>query len=260
MSIQVDPDWWKNMFDDIYLMTDARTVEDDSLTRREVDVVCELLPIEPSHKILDLCGGHGRHTLELYRRGFTSCTLLDFSQSLINIARDRSMARDCRIELICADARRTELPGCSFDHILIMGNSLGYVQEPNADNRILSEANRLLRPGGWLLVDVVDGAAARTYFTPNAWHEIDEDIVVCRQRELAADSIRARELVVSKRDGLIRDCTYAIHLYDSPDLASLLGSAGFDHIRIHTDFSPHRFEGDYGFMNRRMLGVGQKTE
>ncbi len=260
MAIEVDPDWWKSLFDDIYLMTDARSVCDDNLTRLEVDVVCELLPINPSHKILDLCGGHGRHTLELCRRGFKSCTLLDFSPSLIDIARKRSETQDCQIELICADARQIDLPPARFDHVLVMGNSLGYVQEPNADGRILSEAYRLLRPGGWLLVDVVDGTAAKQNFAPNAWHEIGEDIVVCRERELTLESIRARELVLSKLDGLIRDRTYAIRLYDSYRLAELLEHAGFDRVGIHTDFSPHRFEGDYGFMNRRMLGVGQKRE
>ncbi len=77
MPIEVDPDWWKTMFDDVYLLTDARSVCDETLTRLEVDVVCELLPIKSSHNILDLCGGHGRHSFELYRRGFSSCTLLD---------------------------------------------------------------------------------------------------------------------------------------------------------------------------------------
>ena len=65
MPIEVDPDWWKTLFDDIYLMTDARSVDDESLTRLEVDVVCELLPMAAGHKILDLCGGHGRHSIEL---------------------------------------------------------------------------------------------------------------------------------------------------------------------------------------------------
>jgi D-alanine-D-alanine ligase len=258
MPIDVDPDWWKSLFDDIYLKTDARSVDDDALTRLEVDVVCELLPVEPGHNILDLCGGHGRHSLEFCRRGYSSCTLLDFSQTLIDIARHRSRERQCRIELICADARQTDLPGESFDHILIMGNSLGYVQEMNADRRILAEAFRLLQPGGWLLVDVVDGTAARNNFSPNAWHEIDDDFVVCREREMTADAIKARELVMSKRDGLIRDRAYAIHLYDSAGLAGLLGTAGFEQVKIHTDFSPHQFEGDYGFMNRRMLGIGRK--
>ena len=87
MNIKVNPDWWKTMFDEVYLLTDARSVCDPTITRREVDVICELLPIQGSHKILDLCGGHGRHSFELSRRGFEACTLLDYSQTLINIAR-----------------------------------------------------------------------------------------------------------------------------------------------------------------------------
>ncbi len=258
MSIEVDPDWWKTMFDEVYLLTDARSVCDETLTRLEVDVVCELLPIKSSHNILDLCGGHGRHSFELCRRGFSSCTLLDYSQSLIDIARHKTIELDYPIQVICCDARKIDLPAKDFNHVLIMGNSLGYVQEPDADGKILSEAYRLLMPGGWLLLDVVDGAAVKKMFNPNAWHEIGEDTVVCRQRELTKDSICAREMVISKQDGLIRDRTYAIRLYDPQTLASLLEAIGFDNIKIHTDFSPHRFEGDYGFMNRRMLAIGQK--
>ena len=258
MPIEVDPDWWKTLFDDVYLMTDARSVCDETLTRLEVDVVCELLPMKSGHKVLDLCGGHGRHSFELCRRGFSSCTLLDYSQSLIDIAGDKIRAHDYPLQVICCDAREIDLPSNIFNHVLIMGNSLGYVPEPDADDKILSEAYRLLMPGGWLLVDVVDGAAAKKMFTPNAWHEIGEDTVVCRQRELTKESINAREMVISKQDGLIRDRTYAIRLFDSQGLAFLLEKTGFNQIQIHTDFSPHRFEGDYGFMNRRMLGVGRK--
>jgi D-alanine-D-alanine ligase len=161
MAIEVDRDWWKTMFDDVYLMTDARSVCDETLTRLEVDVVCKLLPIKSGHKILDLCGGHGRHSFELCRRGFGSCTLLDYSQALIDIARDKTWAHDYPIRVICGDARQIDLPADIFNHVLIMGNSLGYVPEPDADGKILSEAYRLLTHGGWLLVDVVDGAAVK---------------------------------------------------------------------------------------------------
>jgi D-alanine-D-alanine ligase len=260
MPIKVDPDWWKTMFDDIYLLTDARSVGDDTLTRLEIDVVCELLPVENDHRILDLCGGHGRHSFELCRRGFEFCTLLDYSRTLTDMAREKSIARGYPIEVICSDARETDLPSDYFNHVLIMGNSLGYVPEPDADRKIISEAYRLLIPGGWLLVDVVDGTAARKSFNPNAWHEIGNDIVVCRQRELKQDSIIAREIVLSKQEGLVRDRTYGIRLYDPQRLENLLEAVGFNQLQIHTDFSPHRFEGDYGFMNRRMLGVGRKPE
>ena len=61
MSFDVSPNWWKSLFDELYLLTDARTIADDELTRREVDVLCELLPLKYDDRILDLCGGQGRH-------------------------------------------------------------------------------------------------------------------------------------------------------------------------------------------------------
>jgi D-alanine-D-alanine ligase len=258
MSIEVDPDWWKTLFDDVYLLTDARSVGDESLTRLEVDVVCELLPMDVGHKILDLCGGQGRHSFELCKRGFEACTLVDYSRSLIDVAKEKARENQYPLKVVRCDARQIDLGPDHFNHVLIMGNSLGYIQQPNADKNIVSEAYRVLQTGGWLLVDVTDGAAVKKSFNPNAWHEVGDDTVVCRQRELRENIVRARELVISKKDGTIRDRTYAVRLYEPQTLYSLLEASGFTQIKIHTDFSPHRFEGDYGFMNRRMLAVGRK--
>jgi D-alanine-D-alanine ligase len=259
MSIKVDPDWWKTLFDEVYLLTDARSVCDHRITRREVDVICSLLPIKCSHKILDLCGGHGRHSFELSSRGFTACTLFDYSRTLIEIARKKARKDDVDVDFICGDAREIDIPADTYDHVIIMGNSMGYVQKKGADAKILAEVYRVLQSGGWILVDVADGDAIRACFKPNAWHEIDEQIVVCRQREIHGKFICAREIVLSKTDGLIRDQTYAIRLYDAAGLSELLKCAGFTRINIHTDFSPHEKKGDYGFMNNRMLAIGQKT-
>jgi len=258
MPIEGDPDWWKTLFDDVYLLTDARSVDDENLTRLEVDVACELLSMEAGHKILDLCGGQGRHSFELCRRGFSACTLVDYSRPLIDIATSKARSNGVPLRVMRCDARRIDLAPDQFDHVLIMGNSLGYIQQSDADRKILAEAYRVLQPGGRLLVDITDGAVIKKTFSPHAWHEIGEDMVVCRQREIQENVIRARELVISKQDGLIRDRTYAVRLYDAQSLASLLQSTGYGQVKIHTDFSPHRFEGDYGFMNRRMLAVGRK--
>jgi hypothetical protein len=95
-------------------------------------------------------------------------------------------------------------------------------------------------------------------FNPSAWHESGLDIVVCRQREIHGDTMCAREVVLSKTGGLIRDCTYAIRLYEPASLTSLLEQAGFKVAKILTDFSPHPIKGDYGFMNRRMIAIGNK--
>ena len=258
MNFEVTPDWWKTMFDEVYLLTDARSVCDEEITCREVDLICELLPIRSGHKILDLCGGNGRHSLELCARGFAGCTLLDYSFYLIDCARTRAVECNYQINFIRADARSTGLPPDSFDHVLIMGNSMGYVQEHSADRQIMAEALRVLHSGGWVLIDVTDGAQVRASLNPTAWHEIGADIVVCRERKMEGNTLYAREIVLSKQKGVIRDCTYAIRLYESRAIWDLLEQAGFEQVKLHTDFSPHQRPGDYGFMNYRMLAAGQK--
>jgi len=156
MSIDVQPDWWKSLFDEIYLLTDARSVADGELTRREVDMLCELLPLQTGDRILDLCGGQGRHSLELARRGFPGCTVFDYSEVLVEMGRTAAERAGCRLEFVQGDATATGLTDESFEHVLILGNSLGYLPESDDDLRILCEARRLLRPEGWLLLDVTD--------------------------------------------------------------------------------------------------------
>jgi D-alanine-D-alanine ligase len=160
--------------------------------------------------------------------------------------------------IACADARDTGLPPDSFDRVIIMGNSLGYAEEPEADQDILAEAGRVLKKGGRALVDVVNGATLRDQFQPRAWHEIGADIVVCREREITGNRVRAREVVLSRKEGLLRDQTYAIRFYTPASLRRLMKAAGFGAVSVKTEFSPHDYDEDYGCMNNRMLALGTK--
>jgi len=260
MSIEVDRDWWKTLFDEVYLLTDARSVCDDDISRREADMICDLLGARPADRILDLCGGHGRHSIELAARGYAGCTVVDYSRFLVEQGRARA-ERDSRpVEFIQADARETGLPPGSFDHVFVAGNSLGYIAEADGDARIVAEANRVLRKAGRVLLDVADGERVKARMNPNAWHEIGDDVVVCRHRELADNSLRVREMVLHKRNGIVRDQTYAIRLFDEDGLATLLAEGGFTDITVRRGYAPHRAEGDYGFMNNRMLAVGVKPD
>ncbi|MGD9018535.1 MAG: class I SAM-dependent methyltransferase [Desulfobacterales bacterium] len=251
--IQVDPDWWKALFDDIYLVTDARSVCNAELTRCEVKVIRKLLPIRPEDRILDLCGGHGRHSLELSRQGFRKITVVDYSESLLNIGASDASLKNRPVRFVRGDARNLELDAGAYHHVLILGNSLGYGAGAEDDLRMLRESRRVLKSGGWLLVDVTNGDAVRRRFAPNAWHEIGAETVVCRQRELQGNRICARELVLNKTSGMVRDQTYSIRLYSLESLMGLVEKAGFLSVRGVTDFAPFKEEGDLGFMNHRMI-------
>jgi D-alanine-D-alanine ligase len=258
MVIDVDPDWWKTLFDEIYLITDSRSVNDAEITRQEITIFSSLVPIQPDDSILDLCGGHGRHALELCRRGCRDCTVLDYSQSLLEFGQRNAKDKQYPIRFIQGDARHAPLPAETFDHVLILGNSLGYIMEPEADLKILKESRRLLKQRGWLLLDVSNGEAARTKLTPQAWHEIAEDVVVCRQRELKDGRICAREMVLSKKQGLIRDKTYCIQLYDADELTDLAIRAGFIDVNVYSDASAMNSTADVGCMNHRLVAVARR--
>jgi D-alanine-D-alanine ligase len=258
MSSDANPDWWKELFDEVYLATDARSVCDDDVTSREIDLLREFVPLSPENGILDLCGGHGRHSIELYRRGFRKCTVVDYSRFLIDRGGAEAGRRGMKIRFLRRDARKTGLPPESFDRVLILGNSLGYLPSPDGDREILAEAKRLLKRGGRILLDVVDGARLKRGFSPVAWHEAGKELVVCRSREIEEDVVRTREMVVSKKSGLVRDRRYSLRIYEPGSMRLLLSGIGFSRVRIIRDFSPFRRVGDYGFMNFRMVVTAQK--
>ncbi len=259
MSINVDPDWWQTLFDEVYLITDARTVGDAAITRREIDLFCQLLPLQPDKKILDLCGGQGRHALEFCRRGYRGCTVVDYSRALLSIGQQAARHGHLQVNFIQGDARRLALKAESHDYALILGNSLGYMAERQDDLRILTECRRVLASGGWLLLDVADGGIVRDQIAPNAWHEINGDVVVCREREVRGDCVCARELVLSKNRGLIRDKNYRIRLYQLEELMALVRQADFVDVRSHDFHSVQTVTGeDVGCMRHRLLITAHK--
>jgi ubiquinone/menaquinone biosynthesis C-methylase UbiE len=177
---------------------------------------------------------------------------------LLDIGEGNAANRQYHVNFVQGDARDTTLSAETFDHVCILGNSLGYIPEPDADLKILKESRRLLKSRGWLLLDVTDGEAAQTMLTPQAWHEIGTDVIVCRQREIDDVWIRAREIVLSKVGGLIRDSSYSIRLYRKKDLAALADRAGFDSVQIHTDASAMGASVDVGCMNHRLVVTARK--
>jgi len=256
--VKINPNWWKTLFDETYLLTDARSVCDNELTCWEVDFLEQALKFEKSSPILDLCGGQGRHSLELSRRGFKDVTVLDYSNFLINQGKESAQREGLKTIFIQSDARNTGLPDQRYKFIIIMANSFGYFIDEKEDEKVLREVFRLLMPGGFLLLDLPNKEYVLKNFSPQSWHKANEEIVVCRQRTLKEDVILGREMVISKIQGLIRDETYCARLYSPEKISELFRSVGFSSITIQKDFVSHKKKGDYGSMTNRIIVIAQR--
>ncbi|WP_455367216.1 class I SAM-dependent methyltransferase [[Eubacterium] cellulosolvens] len=250
--IKVKRDWWKDFFNHIYLITDSRSVCDPDLTAREVDVLEETLHLNKNDHILDLFGGQGRHSIELAKRGYQNLTVFDYSVYLITLGKKLARQENLKIKFVKGDSRTTGLKSGHYSNVIIMGNSFGYFPEERENLKVLKEAHRLLRTQGKLFIDMTDPEYVKKNLNPTSWHKI-KDTYILRKREIKNNIIKSKEIVISQKDGLLRDESYCIRFYSQERIRQLLKKVGFRNILIQDKTSLHRKKLDYGLVTTRMF-------
>jgi D-alanine-D-alanine ligase len=256
LEAHLPSEWWRKLFNALYVKTDGDVVENNENTRREVDFITSASAIQPHSHILDLCCGQGRHCIELARRGFRNVTGVDRSRYLIRLAKKRAQNEGLQVTFKEGDARNPRLPDNSFDCVAIMGNSFGYFSNKQDDEKVLSAVGKILRPSGQLVLDITDGAHMHENFERRSWEWIDEHNFVCRERTISQDGERliSREVIVNDETGVIADQFYAERLYTRTSIAKLLHKTGFRNVRHHghAEAQSDRDQ-DLGMMARRIL-------
>jgi D-alanine-D-alanine ligase len=232
LEAHVPRDWWRGVFNELYLKTDGDIVENDVNTVQDVDLVQRTLGLRPGDRVLDLCCGQGRHSVELARRGLRDVVGVDQSAYLISVAAARASTGGHTVAFHQADARDLPSGDAAFDAVLLLGNSFGYFHDAGDDEQLLREIRRVLRPGGTLVMDLADGDWLREHFEPRSWEWIDDRLFACRERSLSDDRTRlvCRQIVADVRSGVIADDFYAMRLYTRRLLFDTLHAVGFSSV------------------------------
>jgi D-alanine-D-alanine ligase len=252
----VNPEWWKKIFNSLYLKTDADIVDDASITRQEIDTFHGILKLTPESHVLDLCCGQGRHALELARRGLKNVDGLDRSHYLIQRAKVSAKKEGLGVKFREGDARKTPYATDHFDAVMLLGNSFGYFETSEEDLRVLKEVRRILKPWGNILLDVADGSFLKENYQPRSWEWIDKHNFVCRERSISLDGQKliSREVIVNETSGVVADQFYAERLYTTEGLIELLKKAEFTDIEIVDSIKSETLRNqDLGMMERRIF-------
>lgn len=252
----VSPDWWRKIFNSLYLKTDGDVVEDRTITSQEIELFVEILNPSPDSKILDLCCGQGRHSIELARKGFANVEGLDRSHYLIQKAKEIIKKEGISVKFKEGDARKLPYQPDTFDIIMILGNSFGYFETVQDDFRVLKEVFRTLKPWGKLLLDIADGDYLKKHFQPRSWEWISKEYFVCRERSLSYDKQRliSREIISHTQKGVIADQFYSERLYSKDGIAKLLNEVGFHTVDFNCNLRPDsKRNQDLGMMERRIV-------
>jgi len=256
--LKINNDWWKHAFGNLYLITDARSVNDQVLTKKEVDFIIRVLKVKKKHLILDLCCGHGRHSLELAKRGYR-VKGLDYSQFLLEKAKTAAKKQKLTIEFRQGDARNLPYKNKSFERIIMMGNSFGYSLNSEDDKKILQEVYRVLKDKGKFLLDITSGEYVLNHLNPVTWHKATNDLYVLREKEHSQElkGIVAKEIVLSAKKGLVNELNYFERLYTQAEISQLLEENRFKVLEIHHNLTSKKE--NLGFMTSRLMIVSQKV-
>ena len=149
-------------YDDWYRTPKGRLVD-----RIEKEAVYEYLKPEPGMKILDVGCGTGNFSLELARLG-ARVTGIDISEPMLTRARSKAQSECLAIDFRRADARRLPFDDNAFDAVVSV-TALEFVPDLR---EALTEAFRVLKPGGRLVVGVIGGNSSWSrYYQQKAKHD-----------------------------------------------------------------------------------------
>lgn len=192
-----------------------------ALTRlRTWDLLDRLLP--STGVVIDVGGGPGTHASYLAGRGY-DVRLVDPIERHLEHARARAAAGPA-FSVAHGDARSLDLPDGIADAVLLMG-PLYHLTELADRVLALSEARRVLRPGGVLVAEVIT-----RYIT---LLESSTSAALLGRPETFANHDREAATGLSQDPVDTPDGSFWAYLHQPDELAADLDGAGFEDIRLH---------------------------
>jgi D-alanine-D-alanine ligase len=229
--------WIKKFFwDGFYEKTYAWQMTPER-TRAEVEAVIRLLALQPGEHVLDWCGGQGRHSVELARRGF-QVTLLDYTPLHLEIAEQVARDAGVKVKLIQADFRETP-PGIKATAFINMFTAgVGYYGDPQEDLRAFRTLHSTLAPEARGLVDTMSLYWLARNFNPQGWHgSADGKFRVLESREF--DFLKginhARQIFQIVGQGESEN-SHELKVYTPHELAAVMAQAGFSNFELYGSF------------------------
>jgi len=144
-----DLNWYETFFQGIVVEMWSAALPPEATTA-DVDFLVRELGLHPGAHVLDVPCGHGRHSIELARRGF-QMTGVDLSREEIDEAKARAAAAKVDVEWRHGDMRDLTWDA-ELDGAFCFGNSFAYFP-PDATRQFLHAVARGLKPGARFALD-----------------------------------------------------------------------------------------------------------
>jgi ubiquinone/menaquinone biosynthesis C-methylase UbiE len=199
----------------------------EGISDAQAETVWRLLDLQPGMEVLDLGCGHGRIANRLAQRG-ARITALDATPLFLEYARRDATERGVEVDYVSGDMRSLPWPEHRSERVISWFTSFGYFDDTD-NQKVVSEAHRVLRPDGRLLIENNNLAELLPRWLPAVVVERDGDFMIDRSRFEPATG-RAVTERTCVRDGHVRRFTFSVRMFIGVELKDWLLAAGFDSV------------------------------
>ncbi len=221
------------------------------LAARDAEPLVNLLKLKPGARVLDLCCGPGRFSIELARRGF-KVTGVDRTALYLAEARRRAKQEKLDVEFVRSDMRRF-VRSHAFDACINMFTSFGYFEDQADDLKVCRHVLQSLRPGGRFLIQAAGKEWLARHFQPSDWREMAGTFVL-EERKVAPGWTGLENRWVLIRKGKVREFRFFLRVYSGVELRDLLRRAGFAAADVYGGLNGE----PYDHNSRWLVAVGRK--
>jgi len=199
--------------------------------QKDVDFIIDVLSLNKKDKILDLACGHGRHTIELKRRGF-NVDGLDFSNYLLKIAKKHAKQKNLQINFYKQDVHHINLR-TKYDEVFLFFSEFGLFDAKN----LLKNVIKILKINGLFLLDY-----------DNVFRLI-QHLIKHPKTPYKFDFVRM-ELQEKQKNKL------GVRYYTVPELKKLFESNGLKIISIYGNYAKDSLD----INSKRIIIIGKKIK
>ena len=214
----------------------------------EVDQILQLAK-PAGQKVLDLCCGPGRHSVEFAKRGF-SVTGVDRTRFLLDKAREHS---DDAVEWIQQDMREFSRPGF-FDMACCLFTSFGYFADDAENRAVLRNIHASLGPEGVFVMDVLGKERLARIRLDAICTDHPGGILWLQRPRISDDWTMVRNQWVLIKDGHARTFWLDHFIYSGRELKDMLLQCGFSSVRLYGNFGGKPYDVDA----ERLVAVAQR--
>ncbi|MFC2092993.1 class I SAM-dependent methyltransferase [Bacteroidota bacterium] len=245
----MNKNWFKDWFSSKFYL-ELYKHRDEAEAKDIVNLIQREIPLRTDSRVLDVCCGAGRHSLELAKRGY-DVTGFDLSKFLISEAKENlksSKESSLNVKFLLKDMRRFQFKK-KFDIAINIFTSFGYFDSDEQNFKVFENVSNSVRKNGYFVFDYLNEGFLKENLVAKSKNVINGKAVT-QKRRIESDFI-IKDIIFGKRK-----YTEVLKLYSYNTIKDVLKNYRFIVKNIFGDYLGNRY---YSKKSKRLIIFAQKT-